>query len=275
MMEPRPPLDGITWAERPGRPGAPVLVCLHGIGSDGAAFGALVPFLPAEWRVLAWNAPGYRGSARLAPDWPVAADYAAALARFLDAAGVPGGAIVLGHSLGTLMGAALGRAHPGRVGRLILAACAQGQGAAPGGPLPARARARLDDLARLGPRAFAESRAPRLLARPEANPALAARMVETMAAIEPEGYGQAVRMLASGDLAADCAALTVPTWVMVGEADIITPPEQSRRAHAALPGPARRSLSVLPSLGHALLQEGPEACAALICAIAMEDARAA
>ncbi|MCC6006178.1 MAG: alpha/beta fold hydrolase [Rhodobacteraceae bacterium] len=273
-MNPAPPLPGFTWRERPGTPGAPVLVCLHGIGSDAGGFAALVPHLPAEWRVLAWDAPGYGGSDRLAPEWPVAADYATALARFLDAAGVER-AMVIGHSLGTLMGAAFARAHPDRVERLILAACAQGQRAAPGGKQPDKAAARLDDLARLGPRAFAEARAPRLLHRPDADPAVTGRLTDTMAAIDPAGYGQAVRMLASGDLAADCAALSVPTWVMVGAQDIITPVAQSRQAHQALPAPWRRGLTVLPGLGHALLQEGPEACAELVAAIARESFRAA
>jgi pimeloyl-ACP methyl ester carboxylesterase len=112
---------GFAWRERPGAAGAPVLVCLHGIGSNAGAFDALVPHLPADWRVIAWDAPGYGDSRPLVPDWPLAADYAGALAQFAGRLGL-GRFRLLGHSLGTLIGAAFASRHPGRVERLTLAA---------------------------------------------------------------------------------------------------------------------------------------------------------
>ena len=250
---------GIGWREHQGD--GPVLVALHGIGSEARAFDGVAQALPG-WRVIAWEAPGYGPSAPLAMDWPVAADYATALAGFLDALSLPK-VHVVGHSLGTLIGAAFARAHPQRVSTLTLASCAQGGGAQPG-TLPAKQAARLDDLARLGAPEFARTRAPRLIFQPDQNPALVTAVFDGMSKIQLPGYAQAVRMLASGDLAADCAALSVPTAVVVGAEDIVTPPAQSQTAHAALPAAIRGAFTLIPGAGHALHQQAPAALAAAI-----------
>ena len=103
---------GIDYRERPGS--GPSLVLLHGIGSNADSFAELLPLLPPDRQVVAWNAPGYGASAPLGPDWPVAADYADALEAFLDRLGLDRVTLV-GHSLGTLMGAAFAVARPARV----------------------------------------------------------------------------------------------------------------------------------------------------------------
>lgn len=247
---------GLAWREWPGD--GPVLLALHGIGSRAAGWARLAEALPG-WRVIAWDAPGYGASAPLAADWPVAADYAGAAVRLLDALGLAR-VHVVGHSLGTLIGAALAAGHPERVETLVLAACAQGGGVARGAALPGAHQARIDDLAGLGPAAFAAARAPRLLH--DAPPALVAEAVATMATITLPGYAQAVRMLAAGDLAGDCARVRAPTAVIVGAQDTVTPPAQSTRAHAALPNPG--AFVTVPGCGHALPLQAPEALAALI-----------
>ena len=101
---------GIGWREHAGD--GPVLVALHGIGSEARAFDALAAALP-NWRVLAWEAPGYGPSEALGVDWPSAMDYAAVLEAFLDARGLAR-VHLLGHSLGTLIGAAFAKAQKKR-----------------------------------------------------------------------------------------------------------------------------------------------------------------
>jgi Predicted hydrolases or acyltransferases (alpha/beta hydrolase superfamily) len=247
---------GIGWREHPGD--GPVLVALHGIGSEARAFDALAGCLPG-WRLLAWEAPGYGPSEALPVEWPAASDYADVLEAFLDARDL-GRVHVLGHSLGTLIGAAFAKAYPGRVESLTLASCAQGGGAAPG-TLPDKQAARLADLQRLGAPDFARTRAPRLVFQPESHPALVANVTAGMAKVRLPGYAQAVRMLASGNLSADCAALKVPAAVVVGAEDVVTPPEQSRAAHAAIPAAHRGALTLIPGAGHALHQQAPRALA--------------
>jgi len=252
--------DGLGWREWPGE--GPVLVCLHGIGSRAAGWQALADHLP-RWRVIAWDAPGYGTSAPLDPDWPVAADYAAALKRLTLALGLTRFHL-LGHSLGTLIGASYARNYPHDIECLTLTSCAQGGGTRPGDALAPAHAARINELQALGAEDFSKTRAARLIHDPAANPGLVESVQRAMATLSLPGYEQAVRMLASGDLAADCAQLSVPTMVVVGAEDAVTPPEQSRRAYGAIPAPCRRGLTLVPGAGHALPLQDPAAIAAAI-----------
>ncbi len=66
------------------------------------------------YRVLAWDMPGYGESPMLAATPADAGDYADALARMLDRAGVEQ-TILVGHSLGALVAAAFAAKYPQRV----------------------------------------------------------------------------------------------------------------------------------------------------------------
>lgn len=256
--------EGIDYRERPG-PG-PALVLSHGIGSNADSFAGLLPRLPADWRIVAWNMPGYGASAPLGQDWPVAADYARALAGLLDRLGLDR-VLLAGHSLGTLVGAALAAERPDRVARLLLAAPALGYGTAPGAALDAPVQARIDDLAHLGSAGFARARAARLVFEPEANLGLVAAVEAGMSQIRSPGYNQATRMLASGRLIEDAARLAVPTDVIVGAEDVVTPPANARRLHAVLPAAVRGTLTEVPAVGHALYHQAPAAFAAALAAL--------
>lgn len=242
--------------------GGPVLVMLHGIGSNMTSFDGLSVALPEDWTLIAWNAPGYGASRPLEQAWPTAGDYAGRLAAVLDAVGMDR-VLLAGHSLGTLMAVSFARLHPDRVAGLILLACAQGHGAAPG-RLGEKAQARLDDLEKLGAAEFAGSRAPRLMARPDAMPDVRDRAIAAMAAINPQGYAQAVRMLATGDQAGEAGHVRTPSLVMVGEKDAVTPPAQSRAVHTALAAVSPdlpHEFHSAPDAGHILHQEFPAAVA--------------
>lgn len=233
----------------------PSLVLLHGIGSNAESWRPLVAALPADADVVAWWAPGYGESAPVAPARPTPADYAARLADVLDALQLDRVALV-GHSLGCLFAGAFALAHPARAAALALLSPALGYGVAPGGALPDKVQARIDDLAALGPADFAAKRAGRLVHRAEALPAVRA----AMAAVNLPGYAQAVHALGAGDLLRDAARLP-PALVACGEHDVVTPPDNARALRAALPG---GSLHIVPEAGHALPQDRPDAVAALL-----------
>ena len=232
----------------------PPLVLLHGIGSNAQSWRDQLAGLAEFGRVVAWDAPGYGASTRLAAARPSAADYAGRLALLLDALDLQRIDLV-GHSLGALIAGAFAAARPGRVERLILADVAFGYGADPAAPLPSRARTRLDNLAALGPAEFARQRAPHLLS-PGATPAQIARVRETMARIDPAGYRQAVAMLAHGDLLADASAITAPTLVLCGSEDTVTPPDDNRALASAI---ANARYVELPGAGHMSYVEQPAA----------------
>ncbi len=255
---------GVGYLRRPG-PGR-VLVCLHGIGSRGDSFAPMLPHLPRDWDVIAWNAPGYGASAPLDVDWPVEADYAAALLGLLEALGL-NRVTLLGHSLGTLMAARFAADHPEQVAALVLGASACGHGGAVG-QLSEAAADRLSALEREGAEAFAAKRAPRLLADPVGHAEALARVQGAMSAVAMPGYGQAVRMLASGTLEASLAEMQVPAGLIWGAGDVVTPRAQTDRAATALQG--RAPLRVIHDAGHALHAEAPEAFAGALIEILSE-----
>jgi pimeloyl-ACP methyl ester carboxylesterase len=233
----------------------PPLVLLHGIGSAAASFRRQLQALSIRFRVVAWDAPGYGASTRLAIEHPDTSDYAAALDAWLGALSIDR-CHLAGQSLGTLIAARFAAEQPRRVLSLTLASIARGHGRL---PPPERQRLlaqRLDNLAQLGPHGMAAKRGPRLLG-PEATETTRQTVVEIMARIPAEGYAQAARMLSTGDITGDLARLPagLPIQIIVGQADVITPPAGNLEIAAAFPA---ASAHVIPGAGHALYLEKPE-----------------
>jgi pimeloyl-ACP methyl ester carboxylesterase len=230
------------------------LVLLHGIGSAARAFDDQLAGLSDRLLVIAWDAPGYGGSTGLAPESPRANDYAAALGVMLDALGIPACHLV-GHSLGTLIAASFAADHPERILSLTLASVAAGQARLPAAEREKALAQRLGDVVELGPRRMAEQRGPRLLA-PAATPEMLRRVVETMASVRPDGYSQAARMLASGDIKADIPRLPADMAVqfLYGDGDVITPPARNIDVAALRP---TAPVHVVKDAGHAVYLEQP------------------
>lgn len=265
ITEAKPGVEGdLSYLVRGGD--GPVIVFLHGIGSNASSFEPLFEALPDGPALLAWNAPGYGASAPLAKPWPLAGDYADRLAGLLDKLGHASLHLV-GHSLGTLIAASFAHRFPDRVQSLTLAAAANGYGVPRGGTLPYGVAARLTDLARLGPTAFARARAASLVHDPERHAGVVAQVEGAMARIRPDGYGQAVRMLASGDLPGELAHVTARPGFIIGRQDRVTPMAQTiaaADAWAAAHG-ARPQITEIDQAGHAVyLQRAQAFCAALL-----------
>lgn len=214
----------------PGYTGPVTHVLLHGIGSASASWLAQLLQVHTTARpashILAWDAPGYGASTPLPMDTPCAADYAARLWAWLDAAGVDAGApvILVGHSLGALMASSAAALAPERVARLFLLAPAQGYARATPALRAQKLNDRLANLELLGPAGMAKQRAAAMLS-PNTALAQVVFVEHVMAGIHPHGYSQAARMLADGDVAADLARVSCPVLVASGSADTITPPK--------------------------------------------------
>ena len=226
--------------------GDPPLVLLHGIGSGAASWAPVLPALSARRRVIAWNLPGYGGADRLPGPHAGPADHADALLGFLDHLGIAQ-CDLLGHSLGGLLAAYVARKPPGRVRRLVLSSPAGGYRVPAGAELPAGLAARIADVRELGPVGMAEKRAANMVG-PNTDPAILERVRATMAAVDTEGYAQAVWLLAQGDVAGWAPGITVPTLVVVGTADRVTKPEAVGELAALIPGVSRQ---LIEGAGHA------------------------
>jgi pimeloyl-ACP methyl ester carboxylesterase len=222
------------------------LVLLHGIGSGSASWLFQLEELGRNFRVLAWDAPGYGDSDTFNIDQPHPRDYAAALSLLLAALKVRP-SLLVGQSLGALMAGAYAREFAG-LSRLLLISPA-------GGYRGDRSKVadRLKTLDTLGPDGLAEKRAGAMLS--PAPPAVALELVRwNYRRIRRDGYRQASYCLANGDLRADAPFFKGKALVACGSADTVTPEAGCREIAAAFASAAYRTL---PGLGHASQAEGP------------------
>lgn len=239
--------------------GEPVLL-LHGIGGSSASFAPQLDGpLAGRYRLLAWDAPGYGGSA----DPPSGMDGEAALdhladtaAAVIDACG--GYAAVVGVSWGGVIATRLALRHPGAVRALVLADSSRGSGRTPAGRAGMRRRGQ--ELAAVGAETFAALRGPRLVA-PGADRAVADRIVSIMSGIRPAGHAFAAASMAGADHSRTLADVAAPTLVVVGQHDQVTGVPESLALAEGIPG-ARFAL--VCGAGHAANQERPDRFDALV-----------
>ena len=230
----------------------PALVLLHGIGSSSASWLFQLESL-AGYRLIAWDAPGYGGSAFLSPPEPRAADYAQALHEFLERLLLKD-VVLVGNSLGCLMATAYAAAHPERVRSMVLLGPAGGYGDLAPAEREAKLAERLRQLDELGPEGLAEKRSPTLVAK--GSPPIALELVRwSQRRVRPQGYRQAVYCLAQGRLAADARRYAKRVLVACGAEDVITPEAGCKAIARAFP---RGEYRTLPDIGHAPHVEAPE-----------------
>jgi 3-oxoadipate enol-lactonase len=102
-------------------------------------------------------------------------------------------------------------------------------------------------------RALAEARVDFLLA-PGALDDVRSEVIETMAKIDPTAYRVGAEAVWLADQRERAAAIDVPSLVIVGEADRVTPPELSEELAALIPG---AKLETIPGAGHISNLERP------------------
>jgi len=110
--------DGRFCYEAAGDPGSPTLVFLHGIGGAARAWRGQLETFSDRYRAMAWDMPGYGGSAPL-PSVSIAA-LADALQDFLQQVGATK-PILVGHSIGGMIVQQLLVKSPHIAGAVVLA----------------------------------------------------------------------------------------------------------------------------------------------------------
>lgn len=261
------PLGAVAYRQAGGPPPRITHVLLHGIGSGSGNWLRQLEAAQADLRqavgLLAWEAPGYGDSDPVAGDFPDATAYAQRLWAWLDALDVGAPVTLVGHSLGCLMAARAAVMQPSRVHTLVLLSPARGYASAPAQQRESKLRERLAALDSLGPEGMATKRAAAMLS-PTAPAEYRAFIQAAMARIRPDGYRQAARLLAGGDLGADVQVLArqgrMRLTVASGSADTITPPDGCQ----AVAAQAGQAWTDLGAAGHACALEAADAVNTLI-----------
>jgi len=218
---------GVTIGyEDAGIGGATPIVFLHGVGSDKSVWRPQLEHFRTERRAIAFDYPGY-GDSDDAPEGMTRDDYATTILAAMTELGV-GRAHVCGLSLGGVVTIAMHHAWPKRIASLILAdSFAQHP---EGRAIYDRSMAASANL-----RAMAENRVDVLLAQPAA-PAVRSEVVETMARIDPAAYRIGAAAVWLADQRDRASAIRVPTLVLCGADDRVTPPALSNALARLIPG---------------------------------------
>lgn len=216
--------------------------------------------------------PGLACDARLfAAQAGALADIAAPLVPNLDAASVgemaeavldaaPRRFALAGLSMGGYVAMEILRRAPSRVTRLALISTT----ARPDAPEQTAMRRELIELARTARFAQVMPRLlPKLISAGRRDDAALKRLVIDMAdAVGAEAFArQQTAILSRPDSREDLGRVTVPTAIVCGDADELTPPDRHEEIAASIGG-AR--LVVIPGSGHLATLEAPEAAAAAL-----------
>jgi pimeloyl-ACP methyl ester carboxylesterase len=232
-------------------PALPAIVFLHGAGMDHSVWALLArSFAHHGFGVLAPDLPGHgRSAGTPLPSNPELADWTAAL---IDAAGVAKARIV-GHSMGTLIALETAVHHPDKVSGLGLIATAAPMRVSDDLLIAAKAddHAAIDMISiwgegyratlggSLAPGLWMLGGAERLLER--ARPGV---IFADLSACN--GYQDAL---------AAAAKISVPSIVIQGSRDVMTPLKGGKAIAAAIPG---CRLAMIEGAGHMLMSERPE-----------------
>lgn len=228
------------------------LLLVNGLGSDLTEWLCQVPAFSARYRVIAFDNRG-AGKSEVPPGPYTTAQMADDAAALLDGLGIAR-AHLLGVSLGGMIAQQIALGHPGKVDRLVLACTA------PGGALSVRPSPEALAAFARDPSADLEAQIRRTIPylyterycreKPEEIEAFVRRRLASPA----DAAGAAAQLAAAvnhdaGDRLEEIAA---PTLVITGTADLLVPPENSRRIAGRIPG-AR--LLFLPGAPHRLFAE--------------------
>ena len=234
------------------------LVFLHAFPLNRTMWAPQTSALAADWRCITIDFRGFGDSATAGP---YSIDrYADDVAGLLDSIEVRR-ATVVGLSMGGYVAFSLWRRHAPRVRALVLADTRAG----PDSPETRERRHELMALARtVGVGAVVDRQLVGLLGKTsrERRPDIenVVRAIADSATVDGITGGLEA-MLARPDSTPTLATLAIPTLIVVGDEDVITPPKEARAMHAAI---RHSNLEVLAKAGHLSSVERPAAFNAVL-----------
>lgn len=223
------------------------IIFLHGVGSDKSVWRPQLAHFGRSRRAVAFDYPGYGESEFV--EGATRNDYAATILAAMDSLGIER-AHICGLSLGGVIAIAMHAAAPERCTSLIIA---DSFAAHPDGQA-IHDRSLSASLA-MTMRELAKARTGMLLGS-ATSPELRAEVIDTMAAIDPAAYRLGAAAVWLSDQRDIAASIDIPTLILVGDEDGITPPALSEELNRLIPG---SQLQVIAGAGHLANAEQPEA----------------
>jgi len=214
----------------------------------------------SQYKLIAWDAPGYGDSSMISKTVADADDYADALRQFLSGLELTRVHLV-GHSLGALIAGAFAKNYPQYLASLTLVDPASGYGNEALEVREGAVSTRSGMIEAMGPDGLAQSRAANLLSE-GANAEALALVQWNMRRLRYGGYNQAIKLLAYGNLLSDAKQYSGKVLVMCGSRDHITPPGKAKKVCEQY---SNATYYEIPGAGHAAYIDRPEAFNRKLC----------
>lgn len=245
------------------------LVLLHGLGNNSQSWARQYAGLQNEFRVIGWDTPGYGQSSDPDPEFRTFGELAEILKGFLDSLGLEQ-VYLLGHSMGSTLAMEFASKYPQYLKALILAASTRGGRVNPD-TNEQKLKNRLHNIENLPPEELAELRTPAMFS-PHAAPELVAEGKRIMSQVRLAGYRSVAYSLFNADQTPLLASIQMPTLLICGEDDKVTPVPESQVVHQGIAG---STLELVPRAGHLVYMEQPETFNSLVRSFILEREQAA
>jgi len=248
----------ITYAEAGAGAGAAPLICLHGIGGDTQSFRPQLDGLGDGLRVIAWNMPGYGGSAPL-PETNFAA-LSAALCQFMDDLGIKR-AHIAGQSIGGMVAQDFALRFPERAASLILIGTTPAFGGRDESFKQAFLEARLGPLDAGATMAELAASSAADIVGPIAGPHVIESVARSMASVPEATYRDILACLVTFNRRDDQQDIGQPCCLIAGSHDRNAPARTMEKMAARLPD---AEYHCIEGAGHMINLEAPERCNGII-----------
>ena len=239
--------------EAAGDPSLPALIFLHGIGGAARAWRSQIEFFSGNFRAVAWDMPGYGGSAPLAS--VSIATLAYALQDFLQQIGAST-PVLVGHSIGGMIVQQWLTMNPATARAVVLAQTSPAFGKADGDWQKSFIEARLGPLDRGETMASLAPTLVRDLVGDDSDAAGMERARECMASIPEASYRASMLALLGFDQRQALGDIKVPTLVLSGSRDKNAPAPMMAKMAGYIPS---AQYVELDGIGHLVNLERPAA----------------
>jgi pimeloyl-ACP methyl ester carboxylesterase len=228
----------------------PTIVFVHGLGATSNVWHAQRTTLSKNYRVIIYDRSGSGRSQQAREGYSIDA-WTDELAGLLDYLAVPS-AVVVGHSLGSMIAQRFAGKYSNRTKALVLAGGEAELGPEEKKALTERARSIETDgpISVVGPWLTAVLTA----ATREANPALAGLVREMFLSNDARTYALHCLALRDGAVRGDHGNIVCPTLLMVGDQDLVTPISWQRQIAAGI---ANSRIRIIPNTAHMTMLESP------------------
>lgn len=241
----------------PGAGPRQTLVLAHAFPLGAQMWEPQLRAMPDGWRLIALDLRGFGGSTEAeASDEALATldDYADDMIDLLNGLEIES-AVIGGLSMGGYVALAVMRRAPELARGLVLADTRAGADAS---EARAARRGMIALVDREGPQGVAQEMMPKLLGRTtiETNPDATETVRRLIKGQSPTAIrGAILRMKDRPDATADLASIAVPTLILVGDEDVLTPPAESELMARLIP---RATLVRIDGAGHLSNLERPD-----------------